>query len=233
MLYNQAQTPPQAVLGRCPVARPCRMTAEPHRGFWGRERSPLKPSGWDGGTDKSAPKRPKDVHAWREPLCIQRRKKALVERTSRTARPTRTRPTTHGAGAIAGGTTASRREPKGAEQTFCPATRGTQGWAGGATIEHHATGRRLGAGAAAGVPLGVNPLHSAQKKSPGRADQQHDRRGRDRRRTARGRLQAARPPAAENRRARNKLSAPRPEGRKAGRAGRQLSTTRPGDVWAR
>ena len=148
MLYNQAQTPPQAVLGRCPVARPCWTTAEPRRGFWGRERSPLKPSGWDGGTDKSAPKRPKDVHAWREPLAFSAEKKPRSSGSA--ARPTRTRPTTHGAGAIAGGTTASRREPKGAEQTFCPATRGTQGWAGGATIEHHATGRRLDAVAAAG-----------------------------------------------------------------------------------
>ena len=66
---------PWAVLGRCPVARPCRMTAEPHRGFWGRERSLLKPSGWDGGTAKSAPKRPKDGHVWREPLAFSEDKR--------------------------------------------------------------------------------------------------------------------------------------------------------------
>lgn len=106
------------------------------QGLLGRERSPLKPSGWDGGTAKSAPKRPKDVHAWREPLCIQRRKKALVERTSRTARPTRTRPTTHAAGREERRHDRRRSEPKGAELTLLPrAQRGARLSGRGGEIE--------------------------------------------------------------------------------------------------
>ena len=176
-----------------------------------RARPPLKPSGWDGGTEQSAPNAPKDgvplpsaqksetarrtswtarptrmrttTHATgraerrhdRQPqrpegrgtnslpraqrgarlsgrdaeiarpdaggVWAQERRRAFryavplpsaqksetARRTSWTARPTRRRPTTHAAGAQNGDTTASRRDPKGAELTLCPAPRGAQG----------------------------------------------------------------------------------------------------------
>ena len=58
-----------------------------------RARPPLKPSGWDGGTEQSAPNAPKDG----VPL-PSAQKSETARRTSWTARPTRMRTTTHATG---------------------------------------------------------------------------------------------------------------------------------------
>ncbi len=111
--------PKGAELTLCPAPRGAQGSA----GGTQRSRAPVRAAFGRGSGGAHA--------ANTEPLCSQRRKKISGERTSRTARPTRRRPTTHAAGAQNGDTTASRSDPKGAELTLCPAPRGAQGSAGG------------------------------------------------------------------------------------------------------
>ena len=132
-------------------------------------------------------------------------KNETAKLTSRTARPTRRRPTTHAAGAQNGDTTASRSDPKGAELTLCPAPRGAQGSAGGTQRSRAPVRAAFGRGSGGAHAANTEPLCSQRRKKFRASTQagQRDRRGGDRRRTLRARRTETRPPAAVTRRARN------------------------------
>ena len=171
-----------------------------------RDRPPLKPSGWDGGTYQSAPNAPKDAQAGREAPCNQRRKAhrkgaQAGQRDRRGREPIGAQ----SVGAGTGATTASRSDPKGAELTLCPAPRGAQGSAGGTQRSRAPVRAAFGRGSGGAHAANTEPLCSQRRKKFRASAQagQRDRRGGDRRRTLRARRTETRPPAAVTRRARN------------------------------